>query len=180
MCAGLGGELMRRRAMHISHGLTSDILYPLENGTFTSLDGTTVIVSNGNHIYAKSGETSGAHYVWLSPQVTGWDTAYNIINANDKYPVNVLFSLKIGDTVKFVIKNNNTGITNKWQKLYVAFVSGIEEKVKSGYFQQKNELTTEVVVTEDIDVTALAVHINREDTEAEFDFEIYVNDVRYF
>lgn len=171
---------MRRRVMHILQNGKSDILYPLENGTFTSLDGTAVIVSNGNHIYAKSGEVSGAHYVWLSPQVTGWYTACNKFNENRIYPTNVLFGLKIGDTVKFVIKNNNTGITNKWQNLYVAFVSGTGEKVKSGYFQQKNELTTEVVVTEDIDVTALALHINRASTEAELDFEVYVNDVRYF
>ena len=180
MCAELGGELMRRRMMQILQNWTPDVLYPLENGTFTSLDNTIVTVSNENHIYAKSSEVAGSHLVWLSPQVTGWDTAYNNINGNRKYPVNVLFSLKIGDTVKFVIKNNNTGITNKWQNLYVAFASGMNEKVESGYFQQKTELTTEVTVTENIDVTALLVHINRHSTEAEFDLEVYVNDVRYF
>lgn len=171
---------MRRRVMYILQNRKSDILYPLENGTFTSLDNTIVTVSNENHIYAKSSETSGAHYVWLSPQVTEFYTAYNDFSVNKIYPVNVLFSLEIGDTVKFVIKNNNTGITNRWQALYVAFASETEEKVKSDYFQQKNELTTEVVVTENIDVTALIVHINRYSVEAEFDLEVYVNDVRYF
>lgn len=171
---------MRRRVMYILQNGKSDILYPLENGTFTSLDNTIVTVSNENHIYAKSSEVSGAHYVWLSPQVTEFYTAYNNFSGNKIYPVNVLFSLEIGDAVKFVIKNNNTGITNRWQALYVAFASGIEEKVKSDYFQQKNEVTTEVVVTENIDVTALIVHISRYSTEAEFDLEVYVNDVRYF
>ena len=171
---------MRRRLMHILQNWAPDVLYPLENGTFTSLDNTIVTVSNGNHIYAKSGETGGVYYVWLSPQVTEWHTAYNNISGGGKYPVNVLFSLEIGDTVKFVIKNNNTGITNKWQNLYVAFASGTTEKVKSGYFQQKTELTTEVTVTENLDVTALLVHISRYSTKAEFDLEVYVNDVRYF
>lgn len=171
---------MRRRIMHILQNLTHDVLYPLENGTFTSLDNTIVTVSNENHIYAKSSEASGTHYVWLSPQVTEFYTAYNNFSGNKIYPVNVLFSLEIGDAVKFVIKNNNTGITNGWQALYVAFASGIEEKVKSDYFQRKNEVTTEVVVTENIDVTALIVHINRYSVEAEFDLEVYVNDVRYF
>ena len=180
MCAELGGELMRRRVMHILQNLTPDVLYPLENGTFTSLDNTIVAVSNENHIYAKSSEVGGVHYVWLSPQVTEWYTAYNTFSGNKIYPTNVLFSLKIGDTVKFVIKNNNTGITNKWQNLYVAFASGTTEKVVSGYFQQKTELTTEVTVTENIDVTALSVHISRYSTEAEFDLEVYVNGVRYF
>lgn len=180
MCTELGGELMRRRAMHISHGLTSDILYPIENGTFTSLDGTTVIVSNGNHIYAKSGEASGAYYVWLFPKTSEWYTSINKINTNQIYPSDVLFSLKNGDIVKFVITNNNTSITNRWQALRVGFANEIEEKVASGEFQQKTELTTEVIVTEDIDVTAFFVRIGRYDTEAEFDLEVYVNGMRYF
>ena len=91
----LGGELMRRRVMHILQNLTPNVLYPLENGTFTSLDNTIVTVSNENHIYAKSSKTTGAHYVWLSPQVTEWYTAYSTINANKIYPTNVLFGLKI-------------------------------------------------------------------------------------
>lgn len=171
---------MRRRVMHILQNLTPDVLYPLENGTFTSLDNAIVTVSNENHIYAKSAKKTGVHYVWLSPQVTEWYTAYNTINANKIYPTNVLFGLKIGDTVKFVIKNNNTGIANRSQALYVGFASGIEEKVVSGVFQQKTELTTEVTVTENIDVTALLVHISKYSTETEFDLEVYVNDVRYF
>lgn len=172
--------MIRRRLMHILQNGKSDVLYPLENGTFTSLDNTIVTVSNDNHIYAKSSDASGTHYVWLSPHVTEWYTAYNTFNTNGMYPMNVLFSLKVGDAVKFIVKNNNKDITNPWQHLFVCFASGKEEKVKSGYFQQKTELITEVVVTESVDVTALLVHINRYSTEAEFDLEVYVNDVRYF
>ena len=173
-----GGGTRRRMMMNCEKQIS--LPFPIENGTFTSLDDSTVTISNDNHIYAKSSDVGGVHYMWLSPQLTGWYTAINNFNGNNIYPINILFSLKIGDVVKFIVKNNNTDITNSWQSLYVCLVSGKDEKVASDYFQRKTEVTTEVIVTENIDVTALTVHINRTSTEAEFDLEVYVNDVRYF
>ena len=180
MCAELGGEPMRRRVLGVSQGNNQGIVYGLTDGTYESLDGSVVTISDGNHVYAKSSTTGGRHTIWLYPSCVEYKTFIDSFVDKASYPSDVLFSLKSGDVVRFVVSNNNTAITNKWQDLYIGLANGANESIVSGKFQQKTELTTEVTVTEDIDITALFVHINRYSTEAEFDLEVYVNDVRYF
>ena len=170
---------MRRRLIHKEMNNGNDALYPLKSGSFTSKDGSIVTISDSRHIYAKAGSAGGQYLIWLSPPCTGYSTSIYTLE-NNTYPKEVLFNLKIGDVIRFVITNNNTAITNQWQPLYVGFAVGTTEKIISGSFQRLTEITTEVIVEEDIGITALFVRISRMEVEAEFDLEVYVNDVRYF
>lgn len=124
----------------------------------------------------------GAYIIWLNPPCTGYDTNINTVNTSSSknYPTEIIFCLKAGDTVKFVITNNDVNITNKWQSLYVGLATGNLEKVVSGEFQRKEELITEIYIEEDVNITALFVKISRFGTIAEFDLEVYVNGKSFF
>lgn len=168
---------MRRRTF--GRATKKDAVFGIEQGTFESVDGSVVEITDNNHIRATSNEIGGVHLVWIYPTIKNYITSLERIKATQSgYPTEQILHLNAGDAVKFVVTNAKTN--NIYQALKVGFAVGYQEKVMSGDFRRETELTSEVVVEEDIGVTALFLYINRYGVTAEFDLEVYVNNVRYF
>lgn len=170
-------NLIRRRTFE--NDLGRDTVFELEQGSFVSTDGSVITISNKNHISATSNAISGPHLMWLYPTAKDYTTSYNrIIATKSGYPTKEILHLATGDVVKFVITHVAT--SNIFQVTKVGFVTGYEQKVMSDDFREKTERTTEIIMEEDVDVTALVLRIGNYSITVELDLEVYVNDVRYF
>lgn len=163
--------------------LSTDPIYPFANGHINVI-GADITITNGNHVKIKiemDGSSPASNYYI---RLDDFSTNTNINNNTHLDQLtDVRFSLKTGDIVRAVKKNTVVTATDEsigTRKLSIFTTNSIGDLYNGEY---KSDAEKIITVNADTDVKAIGMWMwmREEQTvyELEFDFELYVNDVRY-
>lgn len=155
-------------------GLPVKPLYPLENGskTFTNF-GSTVTISNGNHINI-TGLTTNTNYNVNISYITDNGNQPALIDLDRS---KIHFTLKNGDVVRTITKFSELHTSNRPYALFL-------RKSKGDTLNLHSNTTTEVdntiTITEDMSINCIGFYSTTVANQVyDLDIEIYVNNVRY-
>lgn len=166
---------MRRRILMPDQAI-SDAKYPLVNGRHDFSDGSYVEVTNGNHVKAiKNGHSMG--YFNASNINQNTDEVYTA-NNTDRLPTWITIPNNSTCLLKiFNIKRsgNHANISINLRKAESSSSIGFS----TINFFDTDDKESEIIITNNTNVSCVILWFSYEETYAEFDIELYVNGERW-
>lgn len=153
-------------------------LYPLKDGSFAFSDGSTVEVTDGNHVKISLANTGGSKYINISNANENSNTISNANNINNQ---SLKYTIPSGKTAIFYIKNVGATAGNFGAETNFKTANGsISLSFHTGVFSNASPTNnTTVESTVGGDVGCLFVYTTSYNCTFEFDVEFYVDDERW-